>query len=132
MPFAAVATSLQTGAEVWLRSGSTLDAVRASIAVPGLFTPVLREGSVLVDGGLVNPVPVSLAPRDGCRSGDRGSTFPLTSWVVTCALIPHLKRRPRHRRLDTQSAGQRGDGSPRTVARRAGDAVHARSAGLQH
>ncbi len=65
MPFAAVATSLQTGAEVWLRSGSTLDAVRASIAVPGLFTPVLCEGSVLVDGGLVNPVPVSLARAMG-------------------------------------------------------------------
>lgn len=61
MPFAAVATSLRTGAEVWLRHGSTLDAVRASIAVPGLFAPKLREGSLLVDGGLVNPVPVSLA-----------------------------------------------------------------------
>lgn len=60
MPFAAVATSLRTGAEVWLRQGSTLDAVRASIAVPGLFAPKLREGSLLVDGGLVNPVPVSL------------------------------------------------------------------------
>ncbi|HUF29717.1 MAG TPA: patatin-like phospholipase family protein, partial [Gemmatimonadaceae bacterium] len=47
--------------EVWLRHGSTLDAVRASIALPGLFAPALREGSVLVDGGLVNPVPVSLA-----------------------------------------------------------------------
>ncbi len=65
MPFAAVATSLRTGAEVWLRHGSTLDAVRASIALPGLFAPVLREGSVLVDGGLVNPVPVSLARAMG-------------------------------------------------------------------
>jgi NTE family protein len=53
MPFAAVATSLHNGAEVWLRHGSTLDAVRASIALPGLFAPVLREGSVLMDGGLV-------------------------------------------------------------------------------
>jgi NTE family protein len=61
MPFAAVATSLRTGAEVWLRRGSTLDAVRASIALPGIFTPVRWEGSWLVDGGLVNPVPVSLA-----------------------------------------------------------------------
>src|SRR5690606_2435756 len=61
LPFAATATSLQTGAEVWLRSGSMLDAVRASIALPGLFTPVLHEGRLLVDGGLVNPVPVSLA-----------------------------------------------------------------------
>ncbi len=64
MPFAAVATALQTGAEIWLRHGSTLDAVRASISVPGLFAPVLREGMLLVDGGLVNPVPVSWrAPR---------------------------------------------------------------------
>jgi NTE family protein len=65
MPFAAVATSLRTGSEVWLRQGSTLDAVRASIALPGLFAPVLHEGSVLVDGGLVNPVPVSLARAMG-------------------------------------------------------------------
>jgi NTE family protein len=65
MPFAAVATSLRTGAEVWLRQGSTLDAVRASIALPGFFAPALREGSVLVDGGLVNPVPVSLARAMG-------------------------------------------------------------------
>jgi NTE family protein len=65
MPFAAVATSLNTGAEVWLRGGSTLDAVRASIALPGVFAPVRREGAFLVDGGLVNPVPVSLARAMG-------------------------------------------------------------------
>jgi len=65
LPFAAVATSLNTGAEVWLRSGSTLDAVRASIALPGLFVPVRWEGSLLVDGGLANPVPVSLARAMG-------------------------------------------------------------------
>ena len=65
MPFAAVATSLQTGAEIWLRHGSTLEAVRASIALPGLFAPVRWEGSLLVDGGLANPVPVSLARAMG-------------------------------------------------------------------
>ena len=65
LPFAAVATSLRTGAEVWLRSGSTIDAVRASIALPGVFAPVRLEGSFLVDGGLVNPVPVSLARAMG-------------------------------------------------------------------
>jgi NTE family protein len=67
VPFATVATSLRTGAEVWLRRGSTLDAVRASIAVPGLFAPVRWEGSWLVDGGLVNPVPVSLARAMGAE-----------------------------------------------------------------
>jgi NTE family protein len=65
MPFAAVATALQSGAEVWLREGSTVEAVRASIALPGLFTPVPRDGLTLVDGGLVNPVPVSLARAMG-------------------------------------------------------------------
>lgn len=66
-PFAAVATSLATGAEVWLRDGSTIDAVRASLALPGILTPVRRDGAVLVDGGLVNPVPVSLARAMGAE-----------------------------------------------------------------
>ena len=65
MPFAAVATALHSGAEVWLREGSTVEAVRASIALPALFTPVVRDGRVLVDGALVNPVPVSLARAMG-------------------------------------------------------------------
>ncbi|TRZ68548.1 MAG: patatin-like phospholipase RssA [Rhodocyclaceae bacterium] len=59
-PFACVATDLESGREIWLREGSVADAVRASIAMPGLFTPVLRDGRLLVDGALVNPVPVSL------------------------------------------------------------------------
>jgi len=63
--FGAVATSLNTGAEVWLRSGSMLDAIRASIALPGIFTPVKHDNEFLVDGGLVNPVPVSLAKAMG-------------------------------------------------------------------
>src|SRR5690606_22050123 len=63
--FAAVATDLHTGQEVWLKEGSTTDAVRASIALPGLFSPVWNEGRLLVDGGLVNPVPVTLARAMG-------------------------------------------------------------------
>jgi NTE family protein len=59
-PFAAVATDLATGREIWFRSGPVLDAVRASIAVPGIFSPVRHDGQWLLDGGLVNPVPVSL------------------------------------------------------------------------
>lgn len=65
MPFGAVATDLHSGAEVWLREGSIADAVRASIALPGLFTPVHRGGRLLVDGGIVNPVPASLARAMG-------------------------------------------------------------------
>jgi len=60
LPFAAVATDLATGQEIWLREGNLLDALRATIALPGLITPVKWQGQWLVDGGLVNPVPVSL------------------------------------------------------------------------
>lgn len=59
-PFAAVATDLETGREVWLREGLIEDAVRASISLPGILSPVQRADRWLVDGGLVNPVPVSL------------------------------------------------------------------------
>ena len=65
IPFAAVATALQTGTEVWLREGSTIDAVRASIAIPAFFTPAIHQDRILVDGALVNPVPVSLARAMG-------------------------------------------------------------------
>ena len=64
--FGCVATDLQSGHEVWLREGSVSAAVRASIALPGLFTPVARaDGRLLVDGGIVNPVPTSLARAMG-------------------------------------------------------------------
>lgn len=64
-PFGCVATELFTGREVWLRHGSTIEAVRSSIALPGLFTPHEVDGRILVDGGLVNPVPVSLCRAMG-------------------------------------------------------------------
>ncbi len=67
LPFGAVATALHTGHEIWLRNGSTVDAVRASLALPGLFSPVWHDGQLLVDGGLVNPVPVSLARAMGAE-----------------------------------------------------------------
>ncbi len=58
--YGAVATELASGREIWLREGKVLDAVRASCAMPGLFTPVIRNETLVVDGGLVNPVPVSM------------------------------------------------------------------------
>ncbi|MBS1207995.1 MAG: protein YchK [Proteobacteria bacterium] len=63
--FGCVATDLSSGREIWLREGPVVDSVRASIALPGVFTPSLREGLLLVDGGLVNPVPVSLCRAMG-------------------------------------------------------------------
>ena len=64
--YAAVATDLYRGREVWLQKGSVWDAVRASIAIPGMLTPSLHNGERwLVDGALVNPVPVSLCRAMG-------------------------------------------------------------------
>ncbi len=65
VPFCAVATDLATGDEVVLREGNLVEAVRASISVPGIFKPVRRGDAFLVDGGLVNPVPVSAARKMG-------------------------------------------------------------------
>ncbi len=60
-----VATELETGREVWFRQGPVMQAVRASIGLPGLFKPLRHEGRWLVDGGLANPVPVSLCRAMG-------------------------------------------------------------------
>ena len=66
IPFACVAAELGTGREIWLRTGSLLDACRASIALPGLFAPSRHNPDrLMVDGGVVNPVPVSLARAMG-------------------------------------------------------------------
>jgi NTE family protein len=67
IPYGAIATELDSGRELWLRHGKLLEAVRASCAMPGLFTPVVRDGAVLVDGGLVNPVPVSMCRALGAE-----------------------------------------------------------------
>ena len=68
LPFRAVATDLHTGGEVVLSSGNLLQAVRASISIPGLFSPVLVGKRFLLDGGLVNPVPVSVARAMGAQT----------------------------------------------------------------
>ena len=66
-PFAAVATELATGHEIWLQSGRLIDALRASYALPGIFEPVRIGRRLLVDGALVNPVPVSVCRALGAE-----------------------------------------------------------------
>ncbi|MBW2610496.1 MAG: patatin-like phospholipase family protein, partial [Deltaproteobacteria bacterium] len=65
LPFAAVSTDLATGREVVIREGDIIEAVRASASVPGVLTPISRAGMFLLDGGLVNPVPVSVVREMG-------------------------------------------------------------------
>jgi len=63
--FAAVATDVESGAKVILNQGKVIDAVRASIAIPGIFTPVKYQDYYLVDGGVVDPVPVDVVQMMG-------------------------------------------------------------------
>ena len=65
--YAAVATDLVTGREIWLEDGPIDQAVRASIALPGIFSPARIGDKWLVDGGLSNPVPVSLCRAMGAN-----------------------------------------------------------------
>ncbi len=65
IPFAAIATDVESGAEVILNQGKVIDAIRASISIPGIFTPVKYQDYYLVDGGVVDPVPVNLVQKMG-------------------------------------------------------------------
>ncbi|MBV1695229.1 MAG: patatin-like phospholipase family protein [Hyphomicrobiales bacterium] len=88
--FAAVATEIGTGHEVWLSRGRLVDAMRASYALPAIFKPVRLNGRWLFDGALVNPIPVSVARALGARYviavninaelGGRGGVMPVPEW----------------------------------------------------
>lgn len=88
--FAAVATDLVSGQEIVITHGDLNDAVRASLSVPGIFTPVRRHGRLLVDGSLANPVPVSAARRMGA---DVVIGVDLNSDMVTRNIEPLLQNK---------------------------------------
>lgn len=83
IPFACVATDIDSGEEVVFREGSVLEAVRASISIPAVFTVASSEGRYLVDGGLVNPVPVSVVREMGA------------DFIIAVSVLPaRFDRRP--------------------------------------
>jgi len=63
IPFCAVSTDWQNGREVVFREGSLFDAIRASISLPSFFDPVRRDGMILIDGGIINPIPLNRVDR---------------------------------------------------------------------
>ena len=81
IPLACVATDIRTGEEVIIKQGLVLEGVRASISMPVIFTSVGREGRYLVDGGLVNPVPVSSLKGMGA------------DFIIAVNVIPDLRER---------------------------------------
>jgi NTE family protein len=64
LPLTVVAADIVARKEVWITRGDLLEAVRASIAVPGVFTPLVKNGRILVDGGILNPLPIPRARMD--------------------------------------------------------------------
>ncbi len=65
IPFRCVATDILTGEEIRFKKGNVADAIRASISIPGIFTPFKKDDRYLVDGGIVNPVPVNILRKMG-------------------------------------------------------------------
>lgn len=65
--FAAVATEIPSGHEVWLETGNIIQAIRASYSLPGIFVPSNIDGRSLIDGGIANPVPVSACRAMGAQ-----------------------------------------------------------------
>jgi NTE family protein len=84
-PFMTIASDMQTGREVWLDKGSIIDAVRASIALPGIISPYYLDGKWLLDGGMTNPVPVS-----ACRA--MGADIIIAINPNANTLEPHVSR----------------------------------------
>jgi NTE family protein len=87
IPFEAVTTSLTDGRERWLAHGRAVEAILASSAIPSIFPPVIIDGDVLVDGGVVNNVPISRAIAAGCTR----------IYVLLCGPLyyhPPLPKRP--------------------------------------
>ena len=92
IPFACVATDIMSGEEVVISEGSVVEAVRASISIPGIFTLAKQKGRYLVDGGLVNPVPVSVLKRMGA------------DFIIAVNVIPDIMARDRSHWLDKEKA----------------------------
>ncbi len=85
IPIEVVTTSLTDGRERWIGHGNALDAILASSAIPSIFPPVVIDGDVLVDGGVVNNVPISRAIAAGCTR----------LYVLLCGPLHYHPRPPR-------------------------------------
>ena len=92
IPFRVIATDVITGEEVVIDGGSVAEAVRASISIPVIFTPVKFENRFLVDGGIVNPVPVNVVRNMGAE------------FIIACNVIPEPQKR---RRITSETTDSR-------------------------
>jgi NTE family protein len=117
--FASIATEIATGHEIWMTHGRLVDAIRASYALPGIFSPVLIGDRWLVDGALINPVPISAARALGAEiviavnlnADNFGHGGTISSYGSTPVEAPELPTPPPERR------GFKGLFSERTMKR---------------
>lgn len=122
-PFIAISTDLDSGREVWVREGNVAEAVRASMSLPGLFPPVRDQGRWLVDGGLVNPVPVTACRALGADVviavnlnsdivGKRLKRTKVTSASEEAGLLQYLKRQAKDYSNSLFSSDDAGEDPP--------------------
>ena len=97
IPLTIVATDVLTRREVWLDEGDLFDAIRASIAVPMVFTPHNLEGKPLLDGGILNPVPIAPTLRDRTDAVIAVSLSGVEKRIGNASRREHPKEKPRHR-----------------------------------
>ncbi|WP_343994508.1 patatin-like phospholipase family protein [Terrabacter terrae] len=109
IPYTAVATDINARREVWLQHGPVDHAIRASIAIPGVITPAVINGRVLVDGGLINPIPIEPTAAASADvtiavslSGMRASLGPRTPVKESSEQRPHEEWTSRLRRSATE------------------------------
>lgn len=103
--FIAVCTEINTGHEIWLTRGSLITSMRASYALPGVFEPVECNGRILVDGALVNPVPVAV-----CRSYEQPLVVAVNlhyDQFGRAAVIKHSAEAPHPQAGDVENSGSR-------------------------
>ena len=95
IPYCAVATDLKAGHEVVFRKGSLFDAIRASISLPSFYEPVQRDGMILIDGGVTNPIPMNRVVRhegDILVGVDVSGHDYKTQWEIQHELVEKRKR----------------------------------------
>lgn len=92
IPFTAVATDMRHHKEVYFREGDLFKALRASVSIPGIFTPVVDNDKVLVDGGVLNPLPINLVNK---REGAIIVAVDINSRTIIEDLLIKEKEKPR-------------------------------------
>ena len=103
LPLKVVASNPMAREEVIFDSGSLAEAVRASVSIPGIFKPVIRKGKLCLDGGVVNPIPVSVLKRFGAHHVIAVNVFPTTPEITAHREEVQRRRAERDAQLASRS-----------------------------